>query len=259
MDGFSPASRPVREAAPFLGQTMVLIPALNEASCIAGTLQQWIDIGVARVRVVDNGSTDDTAHVAGRWGAEVLKEPRRGYGAAAWCGLQHWPSDMEWVLFSSADGSDRLSAEEARRWQEAVQDGADLIVGDRMTHPDSRAHLRFAQRLGNGITCRALQAGWGRRFRDMGSLRLVRHRALMELNLADRGFGWNVEMQVRAVQRGWNIVEIPVHYHPRTAGHSKISGSVTGTLRAGSAILGMLHHLWRLRRTRPPPHPGSCK
>jgi hypothetical protein len=198
---------------------------------------------------VDNGSSDGTATAAATAGAEVLREPRRGYGAAAWRGLQDWPADTEWVLFSSADGSDRLSRDEARAWQAAIDAGADLVIGGRTQLSESRAQLKAVQRLGNGLTCLALRWGWGRRFRDMGSLRLARHPALMELGLKDRGFGWNVEMQVRAIERGWNIVELPVRYHPRVSGESKISGNLAGTLRAGWAIVRMLALLWRLRRT----------
>jgi glycosyltransferase involved in cell wall biosynthesis len=244
-NSLQPESSPV---AVWLRRAAVVIPALNEAGCVADTVRAWLRLGAARVRVVDNGSSDDTAALAAAAGAETLAEPQRGYGAAAWRGLQDWPADAEWVLFSSADGSDRLSPDEARAWQAAVDAGADLVIGDRTQLPESRAQLKAVQRLGNGITCLALRWGWGRRFRDMGSLRLARHRALMELGLKDRGFGWNVEMQVRAMEQGWNIVELPVRYHPRASGESKISGNLAGTLRAGWAILRMLALLWRLRR-----------
>lgn len=232
----------------FVVRTCVVIPALNEEECIADTVRRWRALGAARVRVVDNGSTDATAAVARAAGAEVLAEARRGYGAAAWRGLQEWPGDCEWVLFSSADGSDQLAAKELGAWQTAVEQGADLIVGERVSLPDSRAELKWIQRLGNRVTCDALALGWGRRFRDMGSLRLARRDALVALGLADRAFGWNVEMQVRAIEAGWRIVELPVRYHPRAAGESKISGSWSGTLRAGRGIVRMLAVLWLLRR-----------
>jgi glycosyltransferase involved in cell wall biosynthesis len=237
----------------FLSHTMVVMPALNEFSCVAATVQAWQALGAGGVRVVDNGSSDDTAGAARKAGAQVLVEPVRGYGAAAWRGLQDWPADMDWVLFSSADGSDRLSAIELREWQAAVDGGADLIVGDRVTEKASRAELTFAQRLGNWITCEAIRVSWGKRFHDLGSLRLVRHRRLMSLGLADRGFGWNVEMQIRAIEHGWKIVELPVRYFPRQAGESKISGNLLGSFRAGSAILRMLGLLWMLRRRRTVP------
>lgn len=237
------------DPSPFLRETVVVIPALNEAAGVAATVERWLRLGVATVRVVDNGSTDATRPVAQRAGAEVLSEPRRGYGAAAWRGLQHWPTGMRWVLFSSADGSDRLLPEETLAWQRVVDGGALLVLGDRVTPCASRVHLKLAQRFGNWTTCQMIRLGWGRRFQDVGSLRLVHQASLRQLGLADRAFGWNVEMQIRAVERGWQIAELPVCYFPRSAGESKISGSLAGTIRAGYGIIRMLVWLCWLRRS----------
>lgn len=233
----------------WLGATVVVIPALNEEACVGATVRSWLGLGAGRVRVVDNGSADATATTARSAGAEVMTEPRRGYGAAAWRGLQDWPAEYSWVLFSSADGSDRLDPSERGSWQSAVEHGADLVIGDRVSLPASRAHLNLAQRAGNWVICAALRAGWRVRFRDMGSLRLARRDSLVELRIADRAFGWNVEMQVRAIERGWRIVELPVRYHPRTAGESKISGSWRGTIQAGRGMFRTLAFLWALRRS----------
>lgn len=236
------------QSSSFLGQTVVVIPALNEAACIAETVRAWQQLGAGRVRVVDNGSHDATAAVAMDSGAEVLLEVRRGYGAAAWHGLQMWRPGLPWVLFSAADGSDRLAPEELPAWQAAIDAGAHLVVGNRVISPESRVSLGTFQRLGNQITCAAIRLGWRRHFNDMGSLRLARRDDLAALGLRDRGFGWNVEMQIKALERHWNIVELPVQYHPRTAGESKISGNFSGTVRAANGILRMLWLLWRLRR-----------
>jgi glycosyltransferase involved in cell wall biosynthesis len=231
----------------FLARTVVVIPALNEAACVEATVRGWQELGAGHVRVIDNGSDDETASVARGAGAEVLVERRRGYGAAAWAGLQNWPESFEWVLFSSADGSDRLTRADVEQWNEAVTHGAQMIVGDR-TSGASRRYLKGVQRFGNWIVCQAIASGWGERFNDMGSLRLVRHRSLMAMHLTDRGFGWNVEMQVRAIERGLRIVELPVAYFPRLAGQSKISGNVLGTIRAGAGILRILVRLREFHR-----------
>ncbi len=242
----SPYKNPV-----FSSRTLILIPALNEAGCIATTIGNWRELGFRSVRVVDNGSSDDTAAVAHEAGAEVVNEPKRGYGAAAWRGLQNPPADIEWILFSSADGSDRLTAAELAQWQNHADNGYDLITGDRVTPLKSRAHLKTVQSFGNRLCCDLIARGWGRRFADMGSLRLVRRVALERLALKDRSFGWNVEMQVRAIEHGLRIVELPVGYHPRAAGESKISGSVLGTMRAGRSILLMMTKLWLTKRNIP--------
>lgn len=233
----------------FPARTVLVIPALNETGCVGATVARWRRLGFDCIRVVDNGSTDDTAAEARTAGAEVLHEPQRGYGAAAWRGLQHWPEDRTWVLFSSADGSDQLSEADLTVWQQTLDSGADLVLGDRTASDAARRHLKWIQRFGNQVQCSALAWGWGHRFRDMGSLRLVRRTALDPMRLADRAFGWNLEMQVRAVELHLRCVELPVEYYPRTAGESKISGSWSGSWRAGCGILKMLAHLWRLRRT----------
>ena len=228
--------------------TLVLIPALDEAESIGPTIQRWQTLRVGRVRVVDNGSSDGTAKVAAGHGAEVLHEAKRGYGAAAWRGLQELPPTMEWVLFSSGDGSDRLTEKDLEAWEQCAAAGYDLIIGDRVTPAPSREHLKSIQSFGNSLCCHLIRLGWGRRFKDMGSLRLVRLSALDTLQLKDRSFGWNIEMQVRAIEHGLRIIELPVSYHPRTAGRSKISGSFLGTCRAGASILSMTARLWLTRR-----------
>lgn len=240
-------ANPPQSKPGFACRCLVLIPALNERECVARTIQQWRTAGFAGVRVIDNGSTDDTAAAAAQAGAEVVSEPTRGYGAAAWRGLQDVPPGIDWVLFSSADGSDALDPEEARAWEQAAA-GADLILGDRSGDPVSRAAMNASQRLCTGLFRIVVRAGWGRSFRDVGSLRALRLASLPGLRLADRGFGWNVEMQVRAVEAGLRIVELPVRFRPRIAGQSKISGNLLGTIRAAWGILGMMFRLWRTRR-----------
>lgn len=244
------SNRSSSEVAPFLARTLVIIPALNEAPCIADTVRYWLRRGAAGVRVADNGSTDDTAKLAADAGAEIVRETRRGYGAACWTGLQNFPTRLEWILFSSADGSDQLSPEEAAAWQSAVDAGADLVMGDRFSDPESRRHLKPVQRFGNRLCCALIFLGWRTRFRDMASLRLLRKSAFDAMALEDRGFGWNIEMQVRAVELGLHWVELPVAYHPRAAGESKISGSFRGTLRAARGMMAMTASLWLRKQPR---------
>lgn len=238
---------PAPVGADFLARTAVVIPALNEAPCVADTVLYWRMHGVAHVRVVDNGSTDDTAAQARDVGAEVREEPQRGYGAAAWAGARKLPPHIEWILFSSADGSDRLDHEAAVAFQTAINAGAALVLGERVTRSESRRRLTATQRFGNALCCALIALGWGRRFRDMASLRAIRRDAFEKLALRDRGFGWNVEMQVRALEHGLRIAEVPVDFHARVAGASKISGNLIGIIRAGWGILTMVA---KLRFTR---------
>ena len=244
-------------APEFLTRTVVVIPALNEAPCVAATVRDWLARGAALVRVVDNGSSDATAAEARAAGAEVCAEPRRGYGAAAWAGTRELPEHIEWILFSSADGSDRLDDEAAAAMEAEIGRGAVLVLGERVSRPASRRQLTPTQRFGNALCCALIALGWGRRFHDMASLRVVRRDAFERLALRDRAFGWNVEMQVRAVEHGFRIAEVPVDFHPRRAGESKISGTLRGIVGAGWGILAMVGKLYATRTPRPTGEPRA--
>ena len=237
-------------------QTMVVMPALDEAGGVEATVTRWRALGVAGVRVVDNGSRDATPELAAGAGAEVLSESRRGFGAAAWRGTRELPPAIEWLLFCSADGSDRLEGTDLKAFQARAEAGDDLIMGDR-TGAASQAWLKGSQRFGNWLSCFLIRLGWGREFRDMGSLRLIRRSAFESLELQDRRFGWNVEMNIKAIERGLKISELPVTYFPRDAGSSKISGNLGGTLRAGRDILGTIAALWMSKSKRAPDAHGN--
>ncbi|MBI4623364.1 MAG: hypothetical protein HY736_09125 [Verrucomicrobia bacterium] len=128
-------------------------------------------------------------------------------------------------------------------FQAAIDRGATFVLGERGTRPESRRWLTPAQRFGNALCCALIALGWGHRFRDMASLRTIRRDAFERLALRDRAFGWNVEMQVRALELGLRIAEVPVDFHARIAGESKISGNLAGVFRAGWGILTMVARL----------------
>lgn len=232
-------------------RTTVIIPALNEEAALPGVLRSLRALGLPRVVVVDNGSTDRTSEVAREHGAAVLSEPLRGYGAACWCGMLALDPAAEWVLFCDADGSDDLR--ELPRFFQAAADGADFVLGDRRATQDGRRAMTPQQGFGNALATTLIALGWHHRYHDLGPLRLIGRAALDRIAMRDRGFGWTVEMQVRAVEEGVRIAEIPVGYHRRQGGRSKISGTIRGSVHAGVIILFTLGRLWfhRLRmRTR---------
>ncbi len=87
----------------------------------------------------------------------------------------------------------------------------------------------------------------GARATDLGPFRAIRADALRRLGMADRDYGWTVEMQVKAALGGLRVVEVPVDHRPRAGGRSKVSGTVRGTIGAGTKIVGtILRHAWRL-------------
>jgi glycosyltransferase involved in cell wall biosynthesis len=202
----------------------VILPALDEAEAIPGVLAA-MPPGFAAL-VVDNGSTDATAEVARGWGARVVHEPRRGFGAACYAGLCAAESDV--VCFMDCDGS--LDPGQLHLVTDPVlARRADLCLGARLAEPGAwPMHARLANR----ALAFELRRRTGAALSDLGPMRAGARAALLELDLRDRGFGWPLEMVLRAAAEGWRIAEVDVAYRPRSAGRSKVTGSVRGTARA---------------------------
>jgi glycosyltransferase involved in cell wall biosynthesis len=213
----------------------VVIPALNEAENLALLLPR---LRADQVIVVDNGSDDGTGEVADRAGAVVVREPRRGYGAACLAGLAYLaanPPDV--VVFLDADLSD--DPDDLPSLLTPIAAGeADLVCSARRP---ARGAMTATQRWGNRLATTLIWAATGRKFLDLGPFRAIRWSSLVTLRMSDQTWGWNVEMQMKAVQRGLRVVEVPLRYRVRERGTSKISGRVVGAARAGARILLSVH------------------
>ncbi len=230
-------------------QVAVVIPALNEEEALPRVVSDVPSAVVHRVIVVDNGSTDGTADAARRAQAEVVQEPRRGYGAACLAGLRRLTDDPpDVVVFIDGDHSDR--AEEIPRVVGPILRGeADLVVGSRVLGDLEPGALSPPQRFGNALACALLRLMHGARHTDLGPFRAVSWAALERLGMADRGYGWTVEMQVKAARLGLRVCEVPVSYRRRRTGKSKVSGTVRGVVGAGTKIL------WTIARHSGPRNP----
>lgn len=252
----------------------VLIPALNEAAAIGKVIDAIPRALNARVIVVDNGSTDRTAEVAGEHGATVAVEPRRGYGAACLRGLatleamkkteeteaadsRSETAEDEIVVFLDGDFSDH--PEEMPALVEPIRRGeADLVIGSRVRGERSPGALTPQQVFGNWLATRLLWILYGVRATDLGPFRAIRRDALASLGMRDPDFGWTVEMQIRAARSGLRVMEVPVRYR-RRIGKSKISGTLAGCIRAASKIFVLTVSLYfeRPDRDRVPVRPGG--
>ena len=201
----------------------VILPVLNEAVAIPQVLAGMPD-GFTPI-VVDNGSTDGSAVVATALGAQVVREPQRGFGAACWSGLLAATADV--VCFMDCDGS--FDGADLINVAAPVMAGdADLVMGARRASQGSwPAHARFANRLLAWELRRRTQVN----ITDLGPMRALHRQDLLDLGIEDRRFGWPLEMVLRASRAGWRILELDVVYLPRI-GQSKVTGTVKGTARA---------------------------
>jgi glycosyltransferase involved in cell wall biosynthesis len=213
----------------------VVIPALNEEETIVGVLDGIPGTIVDQVIVVDNGSTDATARLAQAHGALVVREDRRGYGAACYAGFQ--TTSAEVVVFMDGDGADNPT-QIADLAAPILVDEADLVIGSRTRGEVERGALLLHARFGNWLAALLMRALYGLRVTDLGPFRAIRRSVLAELDMQEMTYGWPTEMMVKAAKNGYRVMEIPVDYRRRAGGRSKISGTIRGTALAAYYILG---------------------
>ena len=211
----------------------VVIPAYNEEESIPLVLSDLPPVD--EVIVVDNNSSDGTARVARENGARVVWEERQGYGSACLKGLSEL-NTPDIVVFVDADYSDYPEELVALVAPIAAGD-MDFVLGSRMILPESRKALLPQARYGNKLVVFLIHLFFGGfRFTDLGPFRAIRYESLKAIRMHDKDFGWTVEMQIKAVRKNLRIGEIPVHYRKRV-GFSKITGTVSGTIKAGIKII----------------------
>ena len=227
------------------------IPALDEEASVGRVVDALRRLAnddgspvIDDVVVCDNGSSDATAKRAEEAGARVVRENRRGYGSACLAAVAGLRSP-DVVLFADADHA--FHAADAPRLLDRIAAGADLAVGSRALGRREPGALTRSQEAGNRVAAAMIRRLWGQPVTDLGPYRAIRADALAALGMRDAAYGWTVEMQVKAIQRGFRVVEVPVDTRARI-GKSKISGTVRGVVGAGFGILSTIARLrWRQR------------
>lgn len=223
----------------------LIIPALNEAESIGHVLTELPWPLLAECIVVDNGSTDQTAAIAAAAGARVLQSPR-GYGAACFAGAEAALPTSEILVFMDGDGAD-IVADLPRLIAPIIANQADFVIGSRLRgHREPGSMLPqqlFAARLIT-VLLRLMRCG---RYTDMGPFRVIRRSAYRTLHMAERTYGWNLEMQIKAVRRGLRVLELPVDYRRRIGGESKVSGNLKASAVAAARIFEVLFRVSRAR------------
>jgi glycosyltransferase involved in cell wall biosynthesis len=231
----------------------VIIPTHNEAQAIGSVLADLPSNLVTEVIVVDSNSTDGTPDLARRMGAQVIQEPRRGYGRACLTGLAN-TENPDVVVFLDGDYSDRPS-ELPILLAPIVEGRADITLGSRLQERRSAGALPWHQVFGNRLAASLIRLLYGLQISDLGPFRAGRADVLRALALEETTYGWAVEMILKGAQAGFRVVEVPVSYYPRI-GKSKISGTLKGTVGAACFILSLIVRYYFRHRKAGTPRPA---
>ncbi len=217
----------------------VIIPALNEAESIGFVVAEMPWHAVAECLVVDNGSTDATAEIAVAGGARVVKAPR-GYGSACMAGVAAASPGSDILVFMDGDGSDMVSA--LPLLVGPIERGEqDFVMGTRLGKiPRDPGSMLASQVFAGWMVGMVVRIFHGFRYTDMGPFRAIRRSSLASLHMQERTYGWSLEMQIKAVQHGLRVLEVPVGYRARHGGVSKVSGDWKASFKAATRILEVL-------------------
>ncbi len=219
-----------------------IIPARNEEENIPKLLLGLLEVGglnKEQIVFVNNGSTDQTELVLKELDVLYTNEPNIGYGSAIQSGLEFIKTQNKFpkfILICDADGSDDPN-DIRRLYETIVQTSADLLIGSRLLGTYESKSLSAIQIFGNRLTCFLIFLFYQKRFTDLGPLRMIKYSTLLELDLKDKTWGWNIEMHLMALEKNKTIIEIPVNYRKRFSGVSKISGTLNMSMRVGMRIL----------------------
>jgi glycosyltransferase involved in cell wall biosynthesis len=228
----------------------VIIPTYNEAHAIGRVLADLPSNLVTEVIVVDSNSTDGTPDLARKMGAQVIQEPRRGYGRACLTGIAN-TGNPDVIVFLDGDYSDRPS-ELPMLLAPIIEGRADITLGSRLQERRSRGALPWHQVIGNRLAARLIGLLYGLKISDLGPFRAGRADVLRALALEETTYGWAVEMILKGALAGLRVVEVPVSYYPRI-GKSKIGGTLKGTVGAAWFILSLIaRDYFRHRKARTP-------
>lgn len=215
----------------------VIIPAINEEQSIGRVIRDIPPELNAQVLVCNNGSSDHTAEKAREAGAIVLDEPKKGYGNACLKGMEYLTQQKgstDVVVFIDGDYSDFPG--QMPLLIKEIKAGYDLVIGSRALGKSEAGSMTIPQRFGNWLSGRLIWLLYRQNVTDLGPFRAISWNKLQALQMEDKTFGWTVEMQVKAIKKGYKYREVSVDYRKRI-GKSKVSGTVKGTLLAGIKII----------------------
>jgi glycosyltransferase involved in cell wall biosynthesis len=213
---------------------VLIVPTYNEEAAIGAALADVPRDIIDRIIVADGDSTDATIIAAQAAGAEVLRAGR-GYGRACWCAALAAPADAI-LVFMDGDGSDR--GDYIERLVAPILEGThDFVIASRVRGVREPGSMGWHQVFIGVVIGALIWMRFGFRYTDMCAFRAVRRKQLLALDMQEMTYGWNLEMQMKALRGRLRVLEIPVPYGKRRGGSSKVSGNLPGAMRAGAQLL----------------------
>jgi glycosyltransferase involved in cell wall biosynthesis len=213
-----------------------IIPTLNEATTIAGVIAELRCAAIDEIIVADSNSRDGTPEIARAAGAHVVALTERGYGRACAAGARAVSSACDIILLLDGDGADR--ADLADELIDPVKSGAvDFVLASRVRGLREPGAMSWHQILAGRLAGWLMSRLYGVRYTDMCAFRAIRRVALECLDMREMGYGWNIEMQMKAARARLRIIELPLPYRRRAGGTSKVAGTLGGSIRAGWRII----------------------
>ena len=190
----------------------VIIPAYNEEQSIGKVVDDIPRNIVDHVIVVNNNSTDSTVEVAKKAGAIVLDETRKGYGWACLKGIEHSKTlNTEIVVFLDGDYSD-YPEEIPDVLAPIFETDMDMVIGSRVLGKREKGSLTPQQVFGNWLATKLIRLFYRAKFTDLGPFRAIKSSSLEKLKMADKTYGWTIEMQIKAAKHKMKFCEVPVNY-----------------------------------------------
>ena len=220
----------------------VIIPAYNEEKSITKVINDIPTI-VDEIIVISNNSTDKTEENAKKSGATVLKEPKKGYGYACLKGMDYI-ANLEAsqlpniIVFLDGDYSD-YPEQLTQLVAPIINDKIDFVIGSRVKKYRELGSMTPQQVFGNWLATFLMRVFFNAKYTDLGPFRAIKYKKLVQLKMEDKTYGWTVEMQLKAIKKGYSYTEIPMKYR-NSIGVSKVSGTLKGTIFAGMKILGWI-------------------
>ncbi len=215
----------------------VIIPAFNESQSIGKVIADIPDL-VNETIVVNNASTDNTEIIAKEHGATVLRENRKGYGYSCLKGIDYLQTKAnanDIIVFLDGDYSD-FPDQINKLIAPILESDFDMVIGSRALGVREPGSMLFQQIAGNWLATALIKLFYNAHFTDLGPFRAIQWKALQQIDMKDKTFGWTVEMQVKAAKHKLKFTEVAVNYRQRI-GVSKISGTIYGTIMAGYKIV----------------------